>query len=106
MEEDLLQAVIKVEKEIQQSIEAEKKKAEVWLETKRVSLSRDLNEKKQLLLDDHDHSLERTCQLTRQKAETEFFEVNQMAEYLQSPPEDVLLKVREYLRLILPEENR
>ena len=106
MEEDLLQAVIKVEKEIQQSIEAEKKKAEVWLETKRLSLSRELDEKKQLLLDDHDHSLEKTCQLTRQKAETEISEVNQMAEYLQNPPEDILLKVRAYLQLILPEKYR
>jgi len=46
MEEDLLQAVIKVEKEIQQSIEAEKRKAADWLESIRVSLSRELKEKK------------------------------------------------------------
>ena len=74
MEEDLLQAVIKVEKEIQQTIAAEKKKAEVWLESIRVSLSSELNEKKQLLLDDHDQYLEKTCQETRQKAEKEISE--------------------------------
>ncbi len=106
MEEDLLQAVIKVEKEIQQSIEAEKKKADVWLEAIRVSLSRELKEKKQLLLDDHDQSLEETCQITRHNAEKEIFAVNQMAEYLQNLPEDVLLEVSEYLQLILPEEYR
>jgi hypothetical protein len=106
MEEDLLQAVIKVEKEIQQSIEAEKKKAEVWLEAIRVSLSRELKEKKQQLLDDHDLSLEATCQITRHKAEKEISEVNQMAEYLQDLPEHVLLEVGEYLQLILPEKHR
>jgi vacuolar-type H+-ATPase subunit H len=106
MEEDLLQAVIKVEKEIQQSIEAEKKKAEVWLEAIRVSLSRELKEKKQQLLDDHDQSLEETCQITRHKAEKEISEVNQMAAYLQNLPEDVLLEVSKYLQLILPEEYR
>ena len=106
MEEDLLQAVIKVEKEIQQSIEAEKRKAADWLESIRVSLSRELKEKKQQLLDDHDQSLEATCQITRHKAEEEISEVNQMAEYLQNLPEDVLLEVGEYLQLILPEEER
>ena len=46
MEEDLLQAVIKVEKDIQQSIETEKKKAADWLESIRVSLNQELKEKK------------------------------------------------------------
>jgi exonuclease VII large subunit len=106
MEEDLLQAVIKVEKEIQQSIEAEKRKAADWLESIRVSLSRELKEKKQQLLDDHDQSLEATCQITMHKAEKEISEVNQMAEYLHNLPEELLLKVGEYLQLILPEEER
>ena len=106
MEEDLLQAVIKVEKEIQQSIEAEKRKAADWLESIRVSLSQELKEKKQQLLDDHDQSLEATCQITMHKAEKEISEVNQMAEYLHNLPEELLLKVGEYLQLILPEEER
>ena len=106
MEEDLLQAVIKVEEEIQQSIEAEKKKAEAWLEAIRVSLSRELKEKKQQLLDNHDQSLEETCKITRHKAENDISEVNQMAEYLQNLPEDVLLDVSEYLQMILPENDR
>ena len=104
MEEDLLQAVIKVEKEIQQSIDAEKRKAADWLESIRVSLSRELKEKKQQLLDDHDQSLEVTCQITRHKAEKEISEVNQKAEYLQNIPEEVLQEVSEYLRVILPDE--
>ena len=104
MEEDLLQAVIKVEKEIQQSIEAEKRKAADWLESVRVSLAQELQEKKQQLLDNHDQSLEETCQLTRHKAERDISEVNQMTEYLQNIPEEVLQEVSEYLRVILPDE--
>ena len=107
MEEDLLQAVIKVEKEIQQSIEAEKKKAADWLESLRVSLSQELKEKKQQLLDHHDQSLEQTCQITRHNAEKEISAVNKLAEYLQNLPEDILLEVIvEHLRMILPEECR
>ena len=104
MEEDLLQAVIKVENEIQQSIKAEKKKAAAWLESVRVSLAQELQEKKQQLLDNHDQSLEETCQLTRHKAERDISEVNQMTEYLQNIPEEVLQEVSEYLRVILPDE--
>ena len=107
MEEDLLQAVIEVEKAIQQSIEAEKKKAADWLESIRISLSQELKEKKQQLLGDYDQSLEETCHLTRNKAEKEISEVNQMAEYLQNLPEKYLLEViNEYLLLILPKEHR
>jgi len=104
MEEDLLQAVIKVENEIQQSIKAEKKKAADWLESVRVFLAQELQEKKQQLLDNHDQSLEETCQLTRHKAERDISEVNQMTEYLQNIPEEVLQEVSEYLRVILPDE--
>lgn len=104
MEEDLLQSIIKVEKEIQQSIEAEKKKAADWLECIRVSLNQELEEKQQLLLDRHDQSLEETCQITRHKAEKEISEVNLMAEYLQNLPEDILLEVCEYSQIILPDK--
>jgi hypothetical protein len=45
MEEDLLQTVIKVESEIQHSIESERKKAAEWLESVRVSLSQELEAK-------------------------------------------------------------
>ena len=106
MEEDLLQAVIKVEKEIQQSIEAEKKKAAGWLESVRVSLNQELEDKKQQLLDDYDQSLEETCRITRHKAEKDISEVKQMADYLENLPEDILLEVCEYLQAILPEECR
>ncbi len=107
MKEDLLQTVINVENEIQQSIEAEKKKAADWLESVRVSLSQELKEKKQQLLDHSAQSLEETCQITRHKAEKEISDVNQMAEYLQNLPEDILLEViTEYLQMILPEECR
>lgn len=104
MDEDLLQAVIKVEKDIQQSIEAEKNKAADWLESIRVSLNQELKEKKQQLLDHHDHSLVETCQITRHKAEKEISEVNKMAEYIQNLPDDILLEVSQYLHVILPKE--
>ena len=107
MKEDLLQTVINVENEIQQSIEAEKKKAADLFESVRVSLSQELTEKKQQLLDHSAQSLEETCQITRLKAEKEISDVNQMAEYLQNLPEDILLEViTEYLQMILPEECR
>ena len=104
MEKDLLQSVIKVEKEIQQSIEAEKKKAADWLESERVLSSQELMEKKQQLLDHYDQSLDQTCKLSRNKAEREISEVNRLAEYLQNIPEEILQKVvDEHLRSILPE---
>jgi len=107
MKEDLLQTVINVENEIQQSIEAEKKKAADWLESVRVSLSQELTDKKQQLLDHSTQSLEETCQITRHKAEKEISDVNQMADYLQNLPEDILLEViTEYLQMIMPEECR
>jgi hypothetical protein len=104
MEKDLLQKVIEVEKEIQQSIEAEKKKAAAWLESERISASRELERKKQQLHDDYDQSLEQTCRLTRNKAETEIAEVDLFVEYLENISEETLREtVTLHLQSILPE---
>ena len=104
MEKDLLQAVIKVEKEIQDSIEAEKKKAADWLESVRIAASLELENKKQQLLDHYDQSLGETCQLSQHKAEQEIAEVNRMAEYLLKLPVEIAEDVvTEYLPAILPD---
>lgn len=90
MEKDLLQAVIKVEREIQQSVEAERRKAADWLESERTAASKELALKKHELLAQYDQSLDKTCRLTRNKAEKEISEVTRIVEYLQNVPEEIL----------------
>ena len=106
MEEDLLQAVIKVEKEIQQNIEAERRKAAEWLESVRDALNQELDLKKQELTEHYNQSLEITCRETRTEAENEIQAVNRLADYLQHLPADVLEDVvAEYLHEILPKND-
>jgi len=107
MEKDLLQEVIKVEEEIQQTIEAEKKKAAAWLESERTALSRELEDRKLQLEKEFSRSFEaarRECEI---QAEKEIAAVNQLAENLQNIPDAVLQEVvRKSLQVILPEDNR
>jgi hypothetical protein len=106
MEKDLLQAVIKVESSIQQSIESERKKAAEWLESVRVSLSQELEAKKQQLEEEYARSLETTCLECEIKARKEITDVNQLAEQLQNIPETILQDVvRKFLQDILPAEK-
>ena len=106
MEKDLLQAVIKVESSIQQSIESERKKAAEWLESVRVSLSQELEAKKQQLEEEYARSLETTCLECEIKARKEITNVNQLAEQLQNIPETILQDVvRKFLQDILPAEK-
>ncbi len=103
MEKDLLQAVIKVESAIQQSIESERKKAAEWLESVRVSLSRELEAKRQQLEEQYARSLETTCMECEVKAKKEISDVTRMAEDLRNIPDEVLQDVvREFIRDILP----
>jgi prolyl-tRNA synthetase len=107
MEKDLLQAVIKVESEIHQSIESERKNAAEWLESIRVSLSQELEAQKQQLEEEFAQSLENTSNECELKAKNEIADVNQMAEHLQNLPEKFLHNVvKEFLPKILPTENR
>ncbi|KPK27490.1 MAG: hypothetical protein AMJ61_05490 [Desulfobacterales bacterium SG8_35_2] len=107
MEKDLLQAVIKVESSIQQSIESERKKAAEWLESVRLSLSQELEAKRQELDDEYARSLESTCMACEINAKKEIAEVNQMAEQLQNIPDSLLHDVvRDFLQDILPAEQR
>jgi F0F1-type ATP synthase membrane subunit b/b' len=103
MEKDLLQTVIKVESSIQQSIESERKKAAEWLESVRVSLSRELEAKRQQLEEQYARSLETTCLECEIKAKKEISDVTRMAEDLRNIPDEVLQDVvREFIRDILP----
>ena len=107
MEKDLLQAVIKVESAIQQSIESERKKAAEWLESVRVSLSQELEDKKQQLEEEYTRSLESTCMACEIKAQKEVTDVNEMVENLQNITDDILQDiVRVFLQDILPAEKR
>jgi|SRR5210317_118288 F0F1-type ATP synthase membrane subunit b/b' len=107
MEKDLLQAVIKVESAIQQSIESERKKAAEWLESVRVSLSQELEAKKQQLEKEYTRSLESTCMACEIKAQKEVTDVNEMVENLQNITDDILQDiVRVFLQDILPAEKR
>ena len=103
MEKDLLQTVINVESSIQQSIESERKKAAEWLESVRISLSRELEARKQQLDEEYTRSLQTTCMECELKAKKEIADVNQMAEHLQKIPDNILQDVvREFLKEILP----
>jgi hypothetical protein len=105
MEKDLLQAVIKIESEIQQAVESERKKATEWLESVRVALSQELEAKKQQLDREYTQALEATCQECEFKANKEIAEANQMAENLLNLPAENLQEfVKNYLREILPEK--
>ena len=106
MEKDLLQAVIRVESEIQHSLESERKKAAEWLESVRVSLSRELEEKKRQLDEEYTRSLEKTTNECELKAKLEIAVVNRVAENLQNLPGDILQDaVREFLQEILPSDK-
>ena len=106
MEKDLLQAVIKVESEIQQSIESERKKAAEWLESVRVSLSRELETQKQKLEEEYARSLETTCSECELKATKEIADVNLMADHLQNLPDEILQDVvKQFLPQILPAKD-
>ena len=107
MKKDLLQAVISVEKEIQHSIETERKKAAEWLESVRVSLGLELEEKKRQLAEEYTNSLEKTCATCRLEAEKEITDVTRMAEHLEKLSDTILQEVvTEYLNVILPEACR
>jgi len=106
MEKDLLQAVISVESEIQQNIEAEREKAVAWLESVRIALSQELEAKKQQLEEEYLQTLETTNATCEFKAKKEIADVNQMAEYLLNIPDEILQDVvKQFLPQILPAKD-
>jgi hypothetical protein len=106
MEEDLLQAVISVETAIQQSLESERKKAAKWLESVRVSLSRELETKKQHLAREYSDSLAAACSDCETRAGNRICETDRAAERLQNIQDSVLQEVvLEFLPAILPKQR-
>ena len=89
MEQDLLQSIIKTESEIQQAVESEKKKAAKWLETVRISLSRELEDKKKILEKEYKQALAATCKECRLKAQKEIAGAQMITENLQNLPEEI-----------------
>lgn len=107
MEKDLLQSVVEVEKEIKESIESEKIKADEWLESVRISCSREIDDTRKNLQDNYNHSLERACSEAEQKAAKIIADANRFAEYLKSFPEDHISRIiLKHIPAILPEINR
>lgn len=106
MEENLLQSVISVETAIQQSLESEREKAAKWVESVRVSLSRELESKKQQLVREFNISLEATSGDCEARARNRICEADRAAERLQNIPDSVLQEVvLEFLPTILPKER-
>lgn len=107
MEEDLLQAVIKVETEIQQSIESERKKAAAWLESIRVSLSRELADRKKQLAETSSQEQARICRECEKEADAAISDANRLTANLQNIPDEAMQDiVREFLPAILPPAAR
>ena len=107
MKKDLLQAVITVESEIQQNIETERKKAANWLESIRVSLSRELQAKKQQLEKEFARSLETMARELESEASREITAADLMMDHLQKLSENFLQDVvKKFLPQILPTEHR
>ena len=107
MNKDLLHEVIRVEAEIQKSIESERKKAADWLESFRLSLSRELEVMKQEQEKKFTRSLENATREFEATAKKEIADVNAMAEYLRNVPQKVLHEVlQKYLPQILPTGQR
>jgi hypothetical protein len=107
MEQDLLQSIITTESEIQQAVESEKKKAAEWLETVRISLSRELEDKKKILEKEYKQALAATCKECRLKAQKEIAGAQMITENLQNLPEEIIRRVvRDILPKILPEDQQ
>lgn len=106
MEEDLLQTVIKVESEIQHTIESERKKAAEWLESVRVTLSRELETQKRQLEEEFTGALETKLKEYEVTARAEIDAADQMAENLQNLSDEILQDaVKEFLVEILPSDD-
>ena len=103
MEKDLLRSVVKVEKEIQDSIEAERIKAAGWLESVRVSCSREIDDTRRRLEDNYSSSLECACSEAEQKGAKIIADAGRLADYFKNLPEETINRtVLKYISAILP----
>lgn len=106
MEKDLLQSIVEVEKEIQDSIESERIKAAEWLESVRVSCSKEIDDTRKQLEDNYSQSLDRACAEAQQKSEKIIADANHLAGYLADLPEEFINRVvLRHIGAILPQNN-
>jgi hypothetical protein len=107
MEKDLLQSVVEVEKEIQDSIEAEKVTAAKWLESVRVSCSKEINDTRRQLEDNYSQSIDRACSEADQKAAKIIADVTCLADFFENLPEEIINRaILKHISAILPENDQ
>jgi len=103
MDKNLLQSVVKVEKEIQDSIEAERIKAVDWLESVRVSCSKEIDDTRRQLEDNYSQSLERACSEAEQQGAKIIADADRLADYFKNLSEEIINRsVLKYISAILP----
>ena len=107
MKKDLLQSVVEVEKEIQDSIEAEKLKAAEWLESVRVSCSKEIDDTRRQLEDNYSQSLEHACSEAEQKGAKIIADANRLADYFKNLPEEIINRsILRHISTILPANGK
>jgi len=107
MEKDLLQSVVEVEKEIQDSIEAEKVTAAEWLESVRVSCSKEINDTRKQLEDNYSQSIDRACSEADQKAAKIIADVTRLADFFENLAEEIINRaILKHISAILPENDQ
>lgn len=107
MEKDLLRSVVEVEKEIQDSIEAEKIKAAEWLESVRVSCSKEIDDIRRQLEDNYSQSLERACSEAEQKGAKTIADANRLADFFKNLSEEIINRsVLKHISAILPKNDQ
>ena len=103
MDKDLLQSVVKVEKEIHDSIEAERIKAADWLESIRVSCSKEIDDTRKQLEDNYSQSLEHACSEAEQQGAKIIADADRLADYFKNLSEEIINRsVLKYISAILP----
>ena len=103
MDKNLLQTVVKVEKEIQDSIEEERIKAADWLESVRVSCSKEINDTRRQLEDNYSQTLERACSEAEQQGAEIVADAGRLADYFKNLPEEIINRsVLKHISAILP----
>ena len=107
MEKDLLQSVVEVEKEIQDSIEAEKIKAAEWLESVRVSCSKEIDDTRRQLEENYSQSLECSCSEADRKGAKIIADADRLADFFNNLSEEIINRsILKHISAILPENEQ
>ena len=106
-EKDLLQSVVEVEKEIQDSIEAEKIKAAEWLESVRVSCRKEIDDTRRQLEDNYSQSMECACSEAEQKGAKIIADANRLADFFNNLSEEIInSSILKHIAAILPKNDQ